>query len=200
MKINEPFGEPLEYDSSDNAGRMDAEILARMKSEFHEFLGSIRDRLHTVSESLIELDREFSRPPQVSEPKVETAVTDPSEATQGFTQKVAEEPAEAQQPGSPGITLQASQDAKTAPRSQFDIWPEATVPAAEAPAPVVQAPAPAVQAPAPAVQAPAPAAEAPVSEVESPAPMSSPPIDTSSDPMERLNAIKARLARQIENS
>ncbi len=65
MKINEPFGPSTEQDVADEARRMETEVLAQLKSEFQEFVAQTRERLRMVSQSLVELDREYSTVPPV---------------------------------------------------------------------------------------------------------------------------------------
>ena len=63
MKINEPFGPDLEQETAVETRAMEAEILAQLKSEFQDFVVQTRERLRMLSESLVELDREYSSVP-----------------------------------------------------------------------------------------------------------------------------------------
>ena len=167
MKINETFGPPSDHDVVDESRRVESEVLTQLKSEFLEFVTQTRERLRLVSESLSELDREYTvQPPIIDQPvsvpeqlEAEPIIETDGTPIQSETPESVVESGPVVDNDEPSDAVdfwgEAPTDSETQPSMTEDASNDATFPSAG---------------------------------------------ELDSDPMERLNAIKKRLARQIENS
>lgn len=205
MKINEPFGIPVDQDSedqgvADDSRLMESEIFHQLKTEFQDFVAQTRERLRLVSESLVELDREFSLEPQVDLQEIDAFAPVEDSLADGKDLK-----ASGSDPVERSVASQAAQpDDRNTTRSSFDFWDDFPGEADDQ-VTLVEDASPDASFHHPDEKSPEVFRTIrPVSSGsreafgESPASSSNTEIDA--DPMERLNAIKQRLARQIENS
>jgi hypothetical protein len=198
MKISEPLGNQSDQDAFENARRMEAEAIAEMKSEFNNFVAQTRERLRIVSESLQELGREYALAP-ANEPNADESGSPGFASTDSAA--TAPSPAEAS-----ALTIDAhsaKQKRSDTSESELDFWATEEPHSNRKPLSTEDASSDAsfhrtaktdgeVRGPR-------------RTDRENPSealkrPQASIPDDDDADPMERLNAIKQRLARQIENS
>ena len=195
MKINEPFGPSTEQVVADEARRMETEVLAQLKSEFQEFVAQTRERLRMVSQSLVELDREYSTvPPVVVD---QHAVAQEVIAQEVIAQEVIAQEVVSQQKVEAPTAHEVSPEPAQADRSEWLVGPTpATADKSEAPVSELNFWSEALADPDPQPIPPRPTMAEDASNDAS-FPRTS---NLDSDPTERLKAIKQRLARQIENS
>lgn len=200
MKINEPFGinarplAPPQVGNSTPSSR--AEVLVELKFEFEDFVARIRQQLQLVSDSLLLLDQASS---QLADSGAQDDVANPvsNETSDESLSSTLDSQIELSVTESP---LHSGSGNKSQGEA-LDLWTAGFSTRAEE---GTDSEAASNNASFPASGAsshlsPSPRAVAEASEPKGPAPIHT-SIDPDSDPFERLNAIKARLARQIEKS
>lgn len=214
MKINEPLYPSFDQEAIEQARHGEAELIARMKSEFEDFVAQTRERLRLVSEALSELDRDFNQAPIESSVGSEVAETGPIINSTPAIEKQQQDPSEPVGPSlaeirdedyeSPQIDADLNADLNAeanADADDVDVWPEnvwqSSNPSDGKESASKDASFP--ESPTASTQTGANGRAQRHQDREIPeAPRSSDEDET--DPFERLNAIKERLARQIEKS
>jgi hypothetical protein len=124
MKINEPLYPSFDQEAIEQARYGEAEVIAKMKSEFEDFVAQTRERLRLVSEALVELDRDFVHGPIEQSVGIEaekTDLTDPSALVDEETTDDSSEPL-----GPPQSAIQdngADPSQANAETDDLDVWP-----------------------------------------------------------------------------
>lgn len=206
MKINERVSQPGDDSIAGGSCGIDPETLNQLKAEFHDFVLGTRRRLSSVADHLRELDRERTR----LETQASCDLTTQVDETQAPNEQAANVTPQ-EEDGITGDSIDPSEadaiwdstgsshEVEAAPTVESKLI-SVQVKSAEEPQTLTQVPnTPDRQS----TDRFEPAARTEHQAVFPPADgnrSATGPIDTDSDPLERLNAIKARLAKQIEKA
>ena len=203
MKINESLYRSFDQEAIEQARYGEAELIAKMKSEFEHFMAQTREQLKLVAEALDEHDRVGPPSPIEASDRVEAEAID---RTGNHTPANDEAQIDASAPRVPSQSEIENDLAVTPPTDSetddFDIWPDnvwqSSNPSNGKESASKDATFPENRVEHPEADASGIAPKHPVHEVPE-FPQTSCDGDET-DPFERLNAIKERLARQIEKS